>query len=70
MTSQTFCYYCVEFVKLDTCAKFHDHQSNNNKVMIGGGGSSIGGDGTAHFYNSKTFLDGFFTTSISEQFFI
>ena len=21
---------------LDTCAKFHDHQNNNNKVMMGG----------------------------------
>ena len=34
--SRNFCYHCVEYIKLDTCAKFHDHQSNNNKVMIGG----------------------------------
>ena len=34
--SQIFCYHCVEYIKLDTCAKFHDHQSNNNKVMIWG----------------------------------
>ena len=35
MTSQIFCYHCVEYIKFDNCAKFHDHQSNN-KVMIGG----------------------------------
>ena len=34
MTSQTLFNYCVEYVKLDTCAKFHDHQSNNSKVMV------------------------------------
>ena len=28
----TFCYHCVEYIKLDTCAKFYDH---NNKVMMG-----------------------------------
>ena len=33
--SQTFCYHCVEYIRFDTCAKFHDHQSNNNKVMMG-----------------------------------
>ena len=38
VTSQTFCYHCVEYIKLDTCATFHDHWSNNNKVMMGGGG--------------------------------
>ena len=32
-TSQTFCYQCIEYIKLDTCAKFHDHQSDNYKVM-------------------------------------
>ena len=32
-----FCCHCVEYIKLHhTCAKFHDHWSNNNKVMIGG----------------------------------
>ena len=36
MMSQFFCYHCVEYVKLDTCAKFHDEQRNNNKVMMGG----------------------------------
>ena len=35
-TSQIFCYHCVEYIKLDTCAKFHDHRSNNNKVIMGG----------------------------------
>ena len=30
-----FCYHCVEYIKLDICAKFHDHWSNNNKVMMG-----------------------------------
>ena len=35
MTSQIFCYYCVEYNKLDIRAKFHDHRSNNNKVMMG-----------------------------------
>ena len=34
VTSQTFCDHCVEYIKLDTCAKFHDHQSNNNKVPL------------------------------------
>ena len=28
---------CVEYIKVSTCAKFDDHQRNNNKVMIGGG---------------------------------
>ena len=32
------CRICVEYIKLDTCAKFDDHQRNNNKAMIGGGG--------------------------------
>ena len=36
VTSQIFCYHCVEYIKLDTCAKFYDHRSNNHKVMIGG----------------------------------
>ena len=36
MTSQTFCYHFVEYIKLDTCVKFHDHQSYNNKVMMKG----------------------------------
>ena len=35
VTSQTFCYHCVEYMKLDTCAKFHGHRSNNNNVMMG-----------------------------------
>ena len=35
MTSQIFCYHCVEYMKLDNCAKFHDQRSNNNKVMMG-----------------------------------
>ena len=34
-----FGYHCVECIKLDTCAKFHDHRSNNNKVIMGGGPS-------------------------------
>ena len=33
--SQFFCYHCVEYIKLDTCTKFHDHRSNKNKVMMG-----------------------------------
>ena len=36
VTSQIFCYHCVEYIKLDTCAKFYDHRSNNNKVMMEG----------------------------------
>ena len=36
VTSQIFCYNSVEYIKLDTCVKFHDHRSNNNKVMKGG----------------------------------
>ena len=47
VTSQTFllplCRICVEYIKLDTCAKFDDHQRNNSKVMIGGLGGG-GGD--------------------------
>ena len=35
MTSQFFCYHCVEYIKLDTCVKFLDHRSNN-KVIMGG----------------------------------
>ena len=38
-----FCRICVESIKLDTCAKFDDHQRTNNKVMMGegqGAGSS------------------------------
>ena len=38
--SQAFCYHCVEYIKLHACAKFHDHWSNNNKVIMGGGGES------------------------------
>ena len=45
MTSQSFCYHCAEYIKLDTCARFRDHWSNNNKVMIGGGRGG-GGEGT------------------------
>ena len=40
------CRICVEYIKLDTCAKFDDHQRNNNKVMIAGlgrGGGGVGG---------------------------
>ena len=33
--SQTFCRHCVEYIKVDNCVKFHDHWSNNNKVMMG-----------------------------------
>ena len=36
VTSQLFCYHYVEYIKFDTCVKFHDHQSSNNKVMMGG----------------------------------
>ena len=32
-------YMLLEYIKLDTCAKFHDHQSNNNKVIMRGGSS-------------------------------
>ena len=32
------CRIYEEYMKLDTCAKFDDHQRNNNKVMIGGKG--------------------------------
>ena len=35
LTSQTFHYHCVEYSKLHRSAKFHDHRSNNNKVMMG-----------------------------------
>ena len=36
VTSQIFCYHCVEYIKLDACAKFHDHRSYNNIVMMEG----------------------------------
>ena len=36
VTSKLFCHHCVEVIKLDTYSKFHDHRSNNNKVMMGG----------------------------------
>ena len=37
---------CRICVKLDTCAKFDDHQRNNSKVMIEGlGGGGGGGKG-------------------------
>ena len=38
VTSPIFCYHCIEYIKLDTCVKFHDYRSNNNKAMMGGGG--------------------------------
>ena len=38
--SLTFCYHCVECIKLNTCTKFHDHWSNNKKVIMGDGASS------------------------------
>ena len=28
-----FWYHCLEYIKLDTCAKFDDHLSNNNNVI-------------------------------------
>ena len=31
--SSSFCYYCVEYIKLDICVKLCDHLS---KVMMGG----------------------------------
>ena len=34
----SLCRIFVEYIKLDTCAKFDDHQRNKNNVMIGGGG--------------------------------
>ena len=33
--SQTFCYHCIEYIKFDTCANFHDHWNNNRKVIMG-----------------------------------
>ena len=36
MTSQTCFLPLCRIIKLYTCAKFHDHRSNNNKVMMGG----------------------------------
>ena len=39
MTSKFFYYHSVEYIKLDTCAKFQYYQSNNNKVKMGGGPS-------------------------------
>ena len=35
------CRICVEYIELDTCAKFDDHQRNNNKVMIWGLGEGV-----------------------------
>ena len=32
------CKICVEYIKLDTCAKFDNHQRNNKVMMRGGGG--------------------------------
>ena len=50
MTSQTFCCYSVEHIKLDTCAKLCDHQSNNNKVMMGGPHDHFITDGSKKVY--------------------
>ena len=38
------CRICVEYIKLDTCAKFDHHQRNNNKkkAMMGGRGGGGG----------------------------
>ena len=27
---------CVEYIKIDICAKFHDHPNDNKKVMMRG----------------------------------
>ena len=35
VTSQLICCHCVEYIKFDICAKFYDHRSNKNKVMMG-----------------------------------
>ena len=45
MTSQVFCYHCVEYIKLDTLPNgtFRDQRSNNNKVMMGGPHAPIAG---------------------------
>ena len=53
MTSQTFCYHCVEYIKLDTCAKFHDHRSNNNKVMAWGHAPPLMTDGSKRPMSSR-----------------
>ena len=34
VSSQSLCYRYVEHIKFDTCVKFHDHQSMNNKSMV------------------------------------
>ena len=34
VTSQIFCYHCVEYITFDTYAKFHDHRSNKKKLCI------------------------------------
>ena len=36
VTSQFFCYHCIEHIELHTCTKFHDHWSNDNKSYDGG----------------------------------
>ena len=61
VTSQTFllplCRICVEYINLDICAKFDDHQSNNSKVMIGGlGGGDVVGlmtDGSKNLMSNR-----------------
>ena len=32
VTSRPFCYHCVEYIKLDICAKFCDHWSDSTKL--------------------------------------
>ena len=40
------CRICVEYIRLDTCAKFDDRQSNNNKVIIAELGGGLMNDGS------------------------
>ena len=76
--SQRFCYHCVEYIKLDTCVPFHDHQSNNNKVMMTDGSNKQRQIGLRKILNtqltfflifaSKIIIDLRFTTRVVSFF--
>ena len=56
VTSQTFRYHCVECMKLDTCAKYHDPRSNNNKFMMEEAHAPITDDLKKPMANSVKFI--------------
>ena len=68
----------MEYIKLDTCVQFHDHRSNNNKVMTDGSKKAMSNRVKKDFdtqptffliFTSKIIIDLCFTTRVVSFFF-